>query len=80
MQVNLNSERYLLSSLRLNEKFNDSLNLAETSFELAKLYGAQKKESEEKNYLCKALDYYQKIQAEEKIKELKKLFDNRATA
>ncbi|MBM4175914.1 MAG: tetratricopeptide repeat protein [Ignavibacteria bacterium] len=71
------SENYLQSSLRLNEKFRDDLNLAETSFELAKLYGTLNKKTEEDNYLNQALQYYRKIEAVGKIKELQKLLDNR---
>ncbi len=71
------SENYFQSSIRLNEKFNDSLNLAETTFELAKLYGSINKKNEEEDCLNQALKYYEKIESAARIKELQKLLDNK---
>ncbi len=64
------AENYFLSSLRINKKYKNQMNVAETSLELAKLYDAQFKETERDIFLEAATKYYKKIGAIQKIEEI----------
>ncbi len=64
------AENYLLSSLRINKKYKNQMNVAETSLELAKVYDAQYKKNERDIFLDVALKYYKKIDATEQIEEI----------
>ena len=64
------AENYLLSSLRINKKYKNQMNIAETSLELAKVYDSLGKDSERDVFLDVALQYYKKINAQEQIEEI----------
>ena len=57
------AETNLLSSLRINESFNNQLNVAETAFELGLLYEKMNDSQQKNSYLEKAKEYYQKIES-----------------
>jgi tetratricopeptide (TPR) repeat protein len=67
------AESYLQSSLRLNEKMKNTLNVAETSYELASLYGDLTRQDEKQKYLREALTRYREVQAEERVQKIEKL-------
>ncbi len=64
------AENYLLSSLRINKKYKNQMNIAETALELVKVYEEQDKESERDVFLDVALRYYKKINATKQVQEI----------
>lgn len=67
------AESYLQSSLRLNKKMKNILNIAEASFELANLYGELNRQNEKQEYLKEALKHYREVQATERVQKIEKL-------
>ena len=65
------AEEYLKASLRLNSELNNDLNFAEAAFELGLLYKELNIKESYDHYFNKALEYYQNIDAKEKIEEIK---------
>ena len=61
------AESYLMISLRINTSKRNSLNIAESSFELASLFKQEGKIELSKQYYLQALDYYKKCNAPDKI-------------
>ena len=57
------AETNLLTSLRINESFNNQMNAAETAFELGLLYEKMNDANQKNSYLKKAKDYYKKIES-----------------
>jgi len=57
------AETNLLTSLRINESFNNQMNAAETAFELGLLYEKMNDAYQKNSYLTKAKDYYKKIES-----------------
>jgi len=57
------AETNLLTSLRINESFNNQMNAAETAFELGLLYEKMNDANQKNSYLTKAKDYYKKIES-----------------
>ena len=70
------AENYLLTSLRLNNENGNKLNQAETSYELGILYNIADDNEKSNKYFADALEYYEKIEAEEEIREIEKLIIN----
>ena len=67
------AESYLQSSLRLNEKMKNTLNIAETSYDLASLYDELNRNDEKQEYLREALKCFRKVQAMERVQKLEEL-------
>jgi tetratricopeptide (TPR) repeat protein len=67
------AESYLQTSLRLNEKMKNILNIAETSYELASLYGDLNRHEEKQSYLREALKRYREVQQSERVKKIEQL-------
>ena len=65
------AEEYLKASLRLNNELNNDLNFAETAIELGLLYKELNIKDSYENYFNKALEYYEKINAKDKVAEIK---------
>ena len=65
------AEEYLKASLRLNNELNNDLNFAETAVELGLLYKELNIKNSYEYYFNKALEYYEKINAKDKIAEIK---------
>ena len=65
------AEEYFKASLRLNQELNNDLNFAEAAFELGLLYHELNIKKSYEFYLNKALEYYQNINAQDKISEIK---------
>ena len=65
------AEEYLKASLRLNHELNNNLNFAEAAFELGLLYHELNIKNSYEFYFNKALEYYQNINAQDKIDEIK---------
>lgn len=61
------AKSYLMISLRINTSQRNSLNIAETSAELANIYKQEGKDEIGNNYLNQALDYYRKTSAKDKV-------------
>jgi len=57
------AETNLLTSLRINESFNNQLNVAETAFELGLLYEKMNDSQQKNSYLEKSKEYYKKIES-----------------
>ncbi len=68
-----NAENYLLSSLRINEEFENVLNEAETSFELGILYAELNRREEAAKHLKFSLDYYKKQKAVSMIRKIQEI-------
>ncbi len=66
------AKSYLMISLRINTKQRNSLNIAETSAELASIYKEEGKHELGNNYLNQALDYYRKSNIKEKVLMIEK--------
>lgn len=66
------AKSYLMISLRINTKQRNSLNIAETSAELASIYKEEGKHELGNNYLHQALDYYRKTNVKDKILVIEK--------
>lgn len=64
------AEEFLKASLRLNTELHNELNFAESAFELGLVYHELKIKESYDLYFKKALDYYQKIGAKEKVLEI----------
>jgi len=67
------AETFLLNSLRMNTSLKNTMNIAETSFELGVLNGEIGNESEKTDWLQKALRYYSDIDASEKVTMIEEL-------
>jgi len=67
------AETYLLNSLRMNISLKNTLNIAETSFELGLLSDEIGNESEKTDWLQKSLRYYSDIDATEKVTMIEEL-------
>ena len=65
------AEEYLKASLRLNNELNNDLNFAETAVELGLLYLELNIKNSYEFYFNKALEYYQDINAKDKVDEIK---------
>ena len=65
------AEEFFKASLRLNSELNNELNFAESAFELGLVYHELKIKESYELYFKKALDYYEKIDAKEKVSEIK---------
>lgn len=77
------AESYLMISLRINTSKRNSLNIAESSYEIASLYKEEGKSELSKQYYLQSMDYYKKCNAldkvisiEESIKDLINHSDN----
>ncbi len=69
------AEEYFKASLRLNNELNHELNFAETAVELGLLYQELNIDKSYEFYFNKALEYYEKIGAKEKVAEIKGYFN-----
>ena len=67
------AESYLMISLRINTRQRNGLNLAETSTELALLYRQLGNDELNHDYLTRALDYYRKTNAVDKVTMIEKM-------
>ena len=67
------AENYLLSSLRLNEKMNNILNIAESGFEIARLYGEFNRKQEREEYLRESLKRYREVQAFSSVQKVEEM-------
>jgi len=67
------AETFLLNSLRMNITLKNTLNIAETSFELGLLSDEIGNESEKTDWLQKSLRYYSDIDATEKVTMIEEL-------
>ena len=67
------AETFLLNSLRMNTSLKNTMNIAETSFELGVLNGEIGNENEKTDWLQKALRYYSDIDASEKVTMIEEL-------
>jgi len=67
------SESYLLSSLRINNALKNEMNIAETSLELAVLYGELKNLDSKDFHLRSSLGYYREINAASKVKRIEEI-------
>ena len=67
------AENYLLTSLRINKELNNSMNKAETEFELGLLYKLKGKKSDSILFFLNARKYFLKIGALKELKEIDKL-------
>ncbi|MDP2362584.1 MAG: DUF2225 domain-containing protein [Ignavibacteria bacterium] len=67
------AESYLMISLRINTRQRNGLNVAETSTELALLYRELGNHELNHDYLTKALDYYRKTDAVDKVAKIEKM-------
>jgi len=65
------AEEYFKASLRLNNELNNELNFAETAVELGLLYQELNIDKSYEFHFNKALEFYEKIGAEDKISEIK---------
>ena len=65
------AEEYLKASLRLNDELRNEQNFAEAAFELGLVYHELNIKNSYEFYFNKALEYYLKINAEEKVSEIK---------
>ena len=74
------SENFFLSSLRLNKKMENSLNVAECSYELSVLYEEMERYEEVKSHLEDSLTYYRKIKADEHVRKIEEKLTAYATA
>lgn len=68
------AESFLLNSLRINTSLKNKMNIAETSLELAALYNELNDPENKNTHLKSALDYYRKIEALQKVKEIEAQF------
>ena len=66
------AEEYFKASLRLNKELNNELNFAETAFELGLMYHELNIKKSYEFYFGKAMEYYQSIDAQDKISGIKK--------
>ncbi|NWF49325.1 MAG: tetratricopeptide repeat protein [Ignavibacteriaceae bacterium] len=72
---NYNSaENYLLTSHRINVNLKNELNIAESSFELAKLYAEIGKQELKEIYLRGSINYYKQINSTERVKLVEEFF------
>ncbi len=69
------SESYFLTSLRINTELDNTLNNAETLYELGELYIDMNKKDEAIKCLKKTLRYYQSLKADVHIKRVKNLIN-----
>ncbi len=69
------SETFLLSSLRMNTSLKNTMNIAETTFELGLLSDELGNESEKIDWLQKSLRYYSDIDATEKVALINELLE-----
>ena len=67
------AETFLLNSLRMNISLKNTMNIAETSFELGLLSDEIGNESEKTDWLQKSLHYYSDIDATEKVTMIEEL-------
>jgi len=67
---------YLENSKRINEELNHTLNLAETLMEISVLFKDMGEPEKAKNYLERAVGCFDKIGAQTRAKEAKKLLNN----
>ena len=67
------AESYLMISLRINTRQRNGLNIAETSTELALLYRHLGNNELNHDYLTRALDYYKKTNAVDKVLMIEKM-------
>ena len=67
------AETFLLNSLRMNISLKNTMNIAETSFELGLLSDEIGNESEKTDWLQKSLRYYSDIDATEKVTMIEEL-------
>jgi tetratricopeptide (TPR) repeat protein len=67
------AESYLQSSLRLNEKMKNVLNIAETYYDLATLYGELDRIDERQECLREALKGYREVQVSEQVQKIEGL-------
>ncbi len=72
------SESYLLSSLRINNALKNEMNIAETSLELAVLYGELKNSNSKDFHLRCSLSYYREINATSKVKKIEEILSAEA--
>lgn len=70
------AEDMLLTSLRINQEFENKLNIAETSMELAILYKKLGRLDNSILYAKNALSYFQKIESQELVRELNILINS----
>ena len=69
------AESFLLNSLRINTSLNNEENIAETSFELAILYGGKNDSQSKNSYLTSAQNYFKQINAFKKVKKIEDILD-----
>ena len=67
---------YLENSKRINEEMSHSLNLAETLIETSVLYKEMGEPEKAEKYLQRAVGYFEKIGAQTRAKDAKKLLNN----
>ena len=67
------AENYLLSSLLLNEKMNNVLNIGESCFELAKLYDMMNRKQDKEDYLQRSLKCFREVQAMDFIQKAEEM-------
>lgn len=70
------SEELFENSLRLNKDKQNKINEAEASEELAELYEKAENPKEAKEHLKKAIKYYKKIKADQKVESIKNYLQN----
>ena len=70
------SETYLLTSLRINISIENTMNIAETSFELGILYQERNEVINRNTYLNNSLTYFKKINAKSKAKKIESMLSN----
>jgi tetratricopeptide (TPR) repeat protein len=70
-----NAEFYLLISLRMNTKLNNTMNIAETSFELGILYQGFDQMEKRDEFLNNSLSYFRKINARTKVHKIEELLE-----
>jgi tetratricopeptide (TPR) repeat protein len=69
------AETFLLNSMRMNTSLRNTLNIAETSFQLGLLNADLGNESGKTDWLQKSLGYYSEIDATEKVTLIKQLLN-----
>lgn len=67
------AESHLLTSLALNEKMKNVLNMAETCLELGKLYHRINQKGKKSDYLLKALKYFREVHAADSIRIIEEM-------
>jgi tetratricopeptide (TPR) repeat protein len=68
------AENYLLTSHRINVNLKNEFNIAESSFELAKLYAEIGKQELKEIYLRGSINYYKQINSTERVKLVEEFF------